>query len=364
MSSQINNKLGIGSGLTLSEIAAAVVGAMPKVETIQPGQIVQFKEGSVPAGYAQISGAAVSPAVAGYFGAENVKAKTGVDCVRFSRTASRLFGTYSNGSSVVIQELTADLQPIAGASALFSGLSSSYAYPTLVPTPDGQLIRIGGGTSTYLGKDVLRYNPSTKAWTALASRTTDAHGLEWVGAFASDGCLYMHANNGGGGTIDKFDLSANQWAYGFESGPVASVPIGITKLPSGKLFVVYQSAQYVLNPAAPAGSRWTQVGSITLTGTTTSSGPVPTADGARFYDFAKTVNGVGACAAFHDYVEATGVITSTTTSFSHTSSSAYGFRALLNPMTGAVLLKHTSYSQMYIHYLPYTPAAFVQAVKL
>lgn len=361
MSSQINNKLGIGSGLTLSEIAAAVVGAMPKVETIQPGQVVQFKEGQVPEGYAQISGPAVSPTVAGYFGAENLKAKTGVDYARFASTAGRLFATAPSGSTVVIQELDASLTPIAGAVATIPGLASGYNGPALVPTPDGQLLRIGGTTTTYLGTSVSKYNPVTKAWTNLATRTTDVHSQAWLGAFSSDGCLYMHGANGGA-AIDKFDLSANQWTYGFDTGPLSTAPLGIAKLPSGKLFVAYTSAQYVFNPQAAAGSRWVQVGSITLP--TQSSGPVATWSGVRFYDFARTVNGVGGCVSFHDYVEETGVITTTNTSFSYSASGAYTQNALTNPMTGAVLLKSTSSSHMHIHYLPYTPAATVSAVKL
>lgn len=346
MGLKLNSSLGIGGGGGGGVVA---------------GQVVQFKEGAVPEGYAQISGPAVSPTVAGYFGAENLLAKTGVDYKRFASTASRLFATAVSGSSVIIQELDASLTPIAGAVSTLPGLAISYSNPTLVPTPDGQLIRIGGTTSTYLGNSVSRYNPVTKAWTALASRTTDVSSLAWVGAFASDGCLYMHGANGGA-AIDKFDLSANQWTYGFDTGPVATTPLGIAKLPSGKLFVAYTSAQYVFNPQAAAGSRWAQVGSVTLSAQ--SSGPVATESGVRFYDFNRSLNGISGCVSFHDYMEETGAITTTNTSFSYSPSTVYVQAALTNPMTGAVLLKHASYTHMYVHYLPYTPAATVSAVKL
>lgn len=353
MGLKLNSSLGIGGGGGGGVVA---------------GQVVQFKEGQVPEGYAQISGPAFSPSMAGIFAADSTYPKIG-DVFRIVNAGGRLFALVRGASASVVQELTGDLTPI-GSAVTMPSTTVTYWYTGFIPLLDGNILRIGGGGGTDT-TTVHRYNTASKSFTQLASTPTPMSAV-CNGVQAASGKVFVNKAT----ALSMYDPATNTWTDTFDTLPTTSFQ-GFSTLPSGKLLAVFSAAQYIFDPAAAAGARWTQVGSYPAAG----GCAIATASGARVYSFTANTNGVGNCVAFYDFNESTLSWVATVTGILRphgvlTVGNSYWLyatgimQAIANPYNGATILRTvgtnegTGQASCYQHYLTYTPAATVSAVKL
>lgn len=352
--------------VSIKDVVNAASGA-----AILPGQVVQFKEGQVPEGFAQINGPIYSPSMAGIFAADSTRPKLGADVFRIVNAGGRLFALVQGASAGVIQELNGDLTP-NGSSVTVPSTTSAYYYTGFIPLLDGNIMRIGGGAGTDTST-VHRYNTATRSFTQLASFPGGASSY-CIGIQAASGKVFVSKSNTG---LSMYNPETNTWTDSFDTYPLASNMSGISTLPSGKLLVVFATAQYIFDPAAAAGTRWTQVGAYPAVG----GCAIETAAGARVYSFTAISNGVGNCVAFYDFNESTLTWVATTTGVLRphgvvTVGSSYwiyatgAMQATANPYNGATILRTVGTSEgsgqasCYQHYLTYTPASRVDAVKL
>lgn len=349
-----------GGGASAADVAAAVVAAMPAPATVQAGQIVEFAAGAVPTGYAQVAGPElVLAADTGLFAYINFQAKSTYVQSRLCAAGSRLFAAGTTSTTWYMQELAYDYGKIGSAVAV---PSHGYQYPILtVPLSDGKILRIGGDTSNWYSGTTQVYNPATGAFSALATKpTATAGGLYSRAAQAGDGKVYGPMAQAST-AVSAFNYAANTWAENVATAPAAAEnTIGLSKLPSGKLFWVTTTGQYVFNHVTLT---FTQVGSYTGSG----GAVVETAAGARLYFT------LGNTVVFYEYNEASNswvtVNTDAPMLSSHLTVTAppYGVQAMRNPYTGAVVIKSVFSSKSetaYLHLLSYTPKGVVKAVKL
>lgn len=343
------------------DIAQVVAASIPAPATVLAGQVVEFSAGHVPAGYAQVSGGeTVLPADTGLFAYINFQNKCTYANTRLCPAGSRLFAAaYNTTGSWYMQELASDYSKIGSAVAVPSHGTS---YPILtVQLSDGKILRIGGTTDAWFSGITQVFNPATGAFSSLANKpTATAGGLYSKAAQAGDGKVYG-AMAQGSQSVSAFNYAANTWAENVATSPaVAENTIGICKLPSGKLFWVTTTGQYVFDYSTLA---FTQIGTYTGTG----GAVVETDSGARLYFT------LGNTVVFYEYTEASNTWATVTTDApklsSHltTTDPPFGIQAVRNPYTGAVVIKSVFSSKSetaYLHLLRYTPKATVKAVKL
>ena len=336
-----------------ADIAAAVVAAMQSPANVQAGQVVEFVAGSVPAGYAQVAGVSQVPAGAW---------QAAYPCIANGLPADApIYGTDTKLHALV-GTATPSLQPLnddfsLDGAAVF--IPQSYGRDhRLVKLSGNKLLRIGGyssssvPTSTY----VHVYDQATRSWTALKSRTT-AIGAHYA-VEAGDGAVFVF----NGTTVDRF--YGNNWTEALTTAP--ATVLAVAKLPSGNIFVVCATAQYVFNTTTYQFSAVAQPFS-----TASVSGyvhAVSTPAGARVYDTMLTIGSVTQCIACYDYAESSGTTTYTPPSARCGGTTTYP-SVQTHPVRlkdGGVLLKSlstTQFPEALIHRVDYTPASTVKAVK-
>lgn len=333
--------------ISIKDVVNAAAGA-----AVQPGQVVQFKEGQVPEGYAQIGGVSKFPSSGGTYIAVNLNATGGVGGTLFN-VGGTLLCVYQNANnSFSVTGLNNSL-----AKSGYDGyLGSSYysEIPNLLELDDGGLLRIGGraGLSTSTTSFVNRYNPSTGATTSMLARPT-AVGSGLLYVQAGDRKVYgLGSTTVAGTSVECFDYPNNTWNTAWGTRP-SFIPLCAAKLPSGKVYVVAATAQYVFDPSKTTqAEQWVQVNSLVVS----SPGIISTAAGVRIYT--QLVNGAGAwVSGFIDVTESTWASTTTY------ARAYFSGRAVKAPY-GPVLLRSTADAYQLEHYLDYTPATTVDAVKL
>lgn len=333
--------------VSIKDVVNAASGA-----AILPGQIVQFKEGQVPDGFAQTSGISKFPTTGGAFLAVNLSATAGIGGTLFS-VGGKLLCVYTNtNNGLSITELSSSL-----AKTGYDGpLPTSYysELPNLLELDDGGLLRIGGrqGLSTSTTTVVNRYNPATGATTSMLARPT-AIGSGMLYAQAGDRKVYGFGSTTVAGTsVECFDYPNNTWNTAWGTRP-SFIPLCTAKLPSGRLYVVAATAQYAFDPSkATPAEQWVQVSSLTVS----NPGIIATATGVRIYS--QVVNAQGVTVS--GFIDVTESNWSTVTTFAK---AYFNGRAVKAPY-GPVLLRGTSDSYQVEHYLDYTPSTVVDAVKL
>lgn len=332
--------------ISIKDVVNAAAGA-----AVQPGQVVQFKEGQVPEGYAQISGSSKFPVGGGAFLSHNLSA-TAPNRAGFMWVAgNNILTEYGKESSSRWFSVINENLETVGAESLIP-LSYGNGNLNLVALADGNMLRIGGsaGLSSPTTTHVQRFNPSTGAFTTLLARPA-AIGSGYLYMQAGDGKVYGFGTTSGAGTsVECYDYPSNTWNTAWGTRP-SFTPVAAAKLPSGKIFVVSNaSAQYIFDPSkSTQAEQWTQVGYEAIS----YAGIITTDTGVRLY---ATYSGANVN-SFIDYNESTGQFLRSDTKASFTSA-----RAVKTP-AGKIHVQ-TSPATILTHYLDYTPATTVDAVKL
>lgn len=318
------------------------------------GQVLEFLEDFVPEGFAQVSG--VSPVPAGSW------------CEAYPGMSSALpldAPIYSSGIKLnaLTGATTTNIQPLhdnytldGAAVAIPSAYGRSHRLVTLT---GGKLMRIGGPTSSSVQTSTHTqvFSQSTRSWATLQPRTT-AIGWFHLAVEAGDGAVFVF----NGTIVDRFNN--NTWQEAMVTAPAAVLAAAV--LPSGHVFVVCATAQYVFNVTT---YQFTPVAQTF--NTASASGyvhAVRTAAGVRVYDAMLVVNALTNCIGVYDYNEATG-LTAYTPPQTRLGVTGYpqlqAYPVLLND--GGVMLKSIYTAQLpeaLIHRVSFTPANSVKAVKL
>lgn len=340
---------------SLSAIASAVVSAMPPAATTSVGQVAEFVAGSIPAGYAQVSGPDAVFAGAWEYAWPSYAHGKGPGSSRIYSAGGKLVQLYGEAQPS-LQVLNDDYTP-NGAAIL---LPSAYYYYVhrLTPLSNGKLLRIGSfsNSSGSMSTIVQTFDPATRSVANMQSKPT---------AIAS-GFIAVEAGNGdvfvfNGTQVDRF--SNNVWTENVATMP--ATVLNAEKLPSGKLLVICANAQYVFNPASPTQPTAVAV-PVVVSGYVVAAS---TAAGVRVFDPGATVNGLTMTVVAYDYNEATGQYTmlkgyARTPSAVGTASYFANFTTKLKD--GGILLCGTVSTGLdaLIHRLSYTPSGTVKAVKL
>lgn len=350
-------------------VASQVASDLQNATDVLPGQIVQFKEGQVPAGYAQVSGPAFNPSMIGIYGVDSPRLKNnGVAVVSMCSAGGRMF---AHLSGALLQEVDGTFSPL-NPTVVIPYLGGSYT-TLLIPLSDGSILRYSGTSINSSGPALYQYTPSTGVWVSRSSGASTADAGSAVGCQAGDNRVYV-TRSSSDFAVDMYDPSSAQWTLGFDTLPISTRPYSVAKLPSGSLLFVFATAQYIFNPQAMAGSRWTQVGGLSFT----VGGAVSTAYGARYYELGATVNSNFGVLVVHSFDAATtqwttvypGIYRPTGANPGNSPSAPVKGSAFANPYTGATVVRAEGSAASYgadaclLHYLNYTPAAKVDAVKL
>ena len=354
---QVNGALnGTGSTAaaapTASEVASAVVAALPAPATVLQGQAVEFEVGKVPADYKQVAGPDTVMAGAWEFAWPSYGHGKGVAGARIYSAGGKLVATYG-ADTTYVQVLNDDYTPNGSAITL---ISSYYANHRLVPLANGKLLRIGGysGYGTSTSTVVQTFDPITRSVATLQSKPT-AIGQNHISVEAGNGDVFVFQ----GTRVDRF--SNNVWTEN-----IATVPdtvINAEKLPSGKLLVVCATMQYIYNPATP--TQFTAVAVPISVGTNTVC--APSDGGVRVIDLNVTISGLSNTIVAYEYSEAANVFT-TLKPYARTpgaiTPSYFNFTTKLKD--GGALINGASASGLdaLVHRISYTPAGTVKAVKL
>ncbi len=351
MTVSVNNTLnGAGGGASAADVAAAVAAALPTPATIQAGQVVEFAAGAVPAGYAQVSGA--DPVNAGTWEFAWPSYKHGLtSAVQIFAAGGKLVAIYGTGASS-LQVLNDDYTVNGAAVAL---PSSYYGEYRLTPLANGKLLRIGSASNSSVGSSgvVQTFDPATRSIATLATKPTPVNS-GYIAVEAGTGEVFGF----NGAQIDRF--ANNVWAENVATAPANVLNAGL--LPSGKILLVCATAQYILNPAAPASL-------VAVAAPVPFSSPrvAPLTTGARVFEMSATVGGLNNTMLAYDYNETTGAFVQlqpfarTPTAFS----ASYRMHTT-TLKDGGVMLNWVGATGLdaIIHRVSYTPKGVVKAVKL
>lgn len=238
-------------------------------------------------------------------------------------------------------------------------LPSAYYYYVhrLTPLANGKLLRIGSFTNSSGGSStvVQTFDPVTRSVASLQSKPT-AIAAGFIAVEAGNGDVFVF----NGTQVDRF--SGNVWTENVAAMPAAV--LNAEKLPSGKLLVICANAQYVFNPATP--TQFTAVASPVSVSSYVVAGA--TSGGVRVIDPGATVAGLTMTLVAYDYNESTGQYT-TLKGYARTPG-AVGNVNFANFTTklkdGGIMLCGSASTGVdaLVHHLAYTPAGTVKAVKL
>lgn len=337
----------------LAAIAAIPVPVASSGGGAVSGEVREFAFGAIPVGYTQVDG---EPDYATRHGSYTYSDIRGVN----ESTSPAIFSAYSalalDGGLIVMAQgyflflYTSGFVQLGQAEILGAGNGGGQ----FCGITGNRVFKFGGSTASTQAQV---FSSEARYWTTIAPKPTAVT----TGIFceAKDKCIYGQAIGSIAAVssyVSKFDITNNVWIDNFDTAPLTGVG-SITLVPSGKLLFCYATAQYLFNPLAPAGQRWTSAGTEQGIAFATA---VPSAAGVIIYS-----SGITKVSTIAQLVTASYIEASNSWVYAAANSRIFngGKVLVLQGINGNRLYQANSYG-MLTHNINYSPRLVVRAQKV